>query len=228
MHSLSMAGMEVALWATRQAKIRLNVICVMAVSIALGMSVTTDASAESLEFVNLSDPVAFGIPTVEIYVDGPFGGQLDWHNTGVDQPVPADACGFRVDGPNLLAWVWYEGGVSGVEFMDIPNNGDELPSEPGVWIEFTGPYGDHCADSWVFHTPATPGAEPPLGAVKLVIQFLDWHDIEFLNAGFQVMPSEDPWGPDPEPVDPCEVREFCEPPEPASDDLQLVIHPLFQ
>ena len=77
MHSLSMAGMEVALWATRQAKIRLNVICVMAVSITLGMSVTTDASAESLGFVNLSDPVAFGIPTVEIYVDGPFGGQLD-------------------------------------------------------------------------------------------------------------------------------------------------------
>ena len=120
----------------------------------------------------------------------------------------------NVDGVNLLEWACYNGGN---EVMDIPNNGYELPGE---WIEFTGPYGGDCEDAFVFHTPATPSGEPPPGAVRLVIQFLDWDDIEFLTAGFQVIPTENSWGPDPEPVDPCEVPEFCEPPV-ASDDIQL-------
>jgi hypothetical protein len=137
--------------------------------------------ATDLGFSGGSDPVPFGIPTAEIYVDGELGGQIEWNNTGVAVPFPEGACGFRVDGVNLLEWAWYEGGPFGDELMNIPHNGQELPGEPGEWIEFTGSVGA-CDDApWVFHTPATPGGDPPPNAVKLVIQFLDWDDIEFLE-----------------------------------------------
>jgi len=167
--------------------------------IALGS--TRPLPANDLGFSGGADPIPYGIPTAEIYVDGELGGQIEWNNTGVAVPFPEGACGFRVDGVNLLSWTWYEGGVWGTEVMDIDHNNQAIPEEPGAWIEFTGSLSDCDGAPWVFHTPATPGGDPPPNAVKLVIQFLDWNDIEFLDGNFQVLPAEDPWGPDPDPVD---------------------------
>lgn len=77
------------------------------------------------------NPIAFGTPTVGIYVNGPLGGTLDWNNTGVETPMPPGACGFRIDGTNLLEWAWSSGGLYGTTVMPIENNGVELPNEPG-------------------------------------------------------------------------------------------------
>ncbi len=172
------------------------------------------ASADIGQLVTDIEPIAFGIPTVEIFVSGPFGGDIEWNNTGAAQPFPEGACGFRVKGNNMLEWAWYEGGVAGNDYMDhLPNAGYEFPHVPNEWIEFTGPYGANCEDGYVFVTPSTPTGTPPIGAVKLVIQFLDWDDIEFLDSGFQPYEVPEGWDPDPEPIDPCEaIPEFCESP----------------
>jgi len=158
------------------------------------------------------DPIAFGIPTVHIYVDGPLGGTLDWNNTGVETPMPAGACGFRIDGPNMLEWAWYEGGIYGTSVMAIQHNGQALPEEPGAWIEFTGPYGPGCGNEYVVYTPASLNGVVPNNAVKLVLQFLDWDDIVFLDAGMMPLPPVPPGDPDPDPPDPCHIVEFCEGP----------------
>ncbi|MEM9385242.1 MAG: hypothetical protein AAGA68_09300 [Pseudomonadota bacterium] len=164
------------------------------------------------------DPMAFGTPTVEIFVNGPFGGDIEWTASGEAVPFPDGACGFRVKGNNLLEWGWYEGGVAGNDFMNgVNNNGLELPHVPNEWLEFTGPYGDNCEEGYVFHTPATPTSLPPAGAIKLVIQFVDWDDIEFLTAGFQPFEVQDGLEPPDEPPPLCEiVPEFC---EPVTDEL---------
>lgn len=79
-------------------------------------------------------------------------------------------------------------------------------------IEFTGPYGPECGEEYVVHTPASVNGVPPWNSVKLVLQFLDWDDIVFLDAGLMPLPPIGPGHPNPEPPDPCAIVEFCEGP----------------
>lgn len=178
--------------------------------LVLSVSLLAAAHAASAQvLVATPDPIVFGTPTLSVFVDGELGGTLDWNNVGVDIPMPPGACGVRIDGVNLLEWAWYEGGVFGTTFMNIENNGAELPGEPGEWIEFTGPYGPGCGDEYFVHTPASMNGVVPWNAVKLVVQFLDYDDLVFLDAGLMPLPPPDPGGPDPEPPDPCAIPEFC-------------------
>ena len=190
--------------------------------------ITAPPVLASSELVVATEPIQFGIPVVTILVDGPNGGTVDWDNTGVADPWPEGACGFRVKGNNMPGddgdpedvggWGWY-GGYTNVQgdLLPIANNGIDLPDHPGSYLEFTGPYGDNCEDGYVFHTPATPTSLPPATAIGLVIQFYDWDDIVFLDSGFQPFEVPDnPWGPDPDfepPFDICEEAPWlCEGP----------------
>lgn len=161
-------------------------------------------------------PASAGAPTYVIYVDGPMGGTIE--ATGGAPPLPDGACGLRVTNANALAWAWYEGGVFAMTPMDIPGNGWFPPDNQLVWlIEFTGPFAEGCNSPYVFHTPATPGSEPPEGAIALVVQFLDDDKVEFLDFDFDVYEPPEPPEPDPDVDDPvsiCEaIPEFCEMPD---------------
>lgn len=173
-------------------------------------------AAAALTVPGVAPAFASGTPTYVIYVDGPMGGTIE--ATGGAPPLPEGACGLRVTNANALAWAWYEGGVFAQTPMDVPNNGWFPPDNQLVWlIEFTGPFSDDCNSPYVFHTPATPGAEPPPGAIALVVQFLDGDDVEFLDFDFDVYEPPELPEPDPEiddPVSICEaIPEFCEMPD---------------
>lgn len=174
-------------------------------------------------FAAAEKALAFGTPTVQIYVGGSNVGELDWSHTGVQQPLPDGACGFRVNGITLLAWGWYEGGDFGTDEMQIANNGVELAPVPSEYLEVTGPFGPSCDNNWYVNTPSTPNGQIPWDAIKLVIQFLDIEDVEFIDVNFDPLPEGGtPMGPDAK-FDPCSVPEFCEEPDtPTWPEAELI------
>lgn len=157
---------------------------------------------------------AFGTPTYIIYVDGPNGGTIE--ASGGALALPEGACGMRLLSNNVLAWYWAEGDVFPIGELNVPNNGWQPPANVLTeLIEFTGQFGGDCEGEYVFHTPATPTAEPPPGAIALVVQFVDPDDVVFLNENFQIWEAPEPSEPQepPDQEDICEaVPEFCEGP----------------
>lgn len=150
----------------------------------------------------------------QVFVSGEFGGQV-MINGDIEAPPPG-ACGIRWTDPD--AWYWGAGGIYGTTEMNIPNNGIGVPE-----LSYTGPYDGCGGDPYLFVTPATPGGDPPAGAVVLVVQVLPG-DYEWLDAHANPIP-EDPTSP-PDPPGLCDAApEFCEIPPSLTEGDPCDIHP---